>query len=193
MNKEDYKEIFNSDIGALFPKHKKKLRKIGKNDIIPKLSPKEHSLFIQKPSLFRKLPQLIKPDLSIFQDILERSLSTARENKSQNIKTISRETLGKGKRKDNINAKISNKEDYGIKYTMFRRFMSKKPLKNTQTRVKHPVFSEKSLMILKYNSRLHLLTNVNTENSSITKRRINSGTDSDEDKMDYKLDNSIYN
>ena len=129
----EYKGIFKNNFDTLFTEDKKKLRKIGKNYILPNISPRENRLFIQKPSLIRKLPKL-KPDLTSFQDVIERSLSTVRANRSK-INDISKDNQIKEKNKHSLNIKTINLDEKIIdekntKFTIFRRFMSNKPLKN---------------------------------------------------------------
>ena len=79
MSFANVNELSNHEFGVLCPSILNTQRKLQKTKILPNISPKEHRLFVQKPSLNKNYSKP-KENLSIFKEIIERSLGKARES-----------------------------------------------------------------------------------------------------------------
>ena len=179
MSFANVNELSNHEFGVLCPSILNTQRKMQKTKILPNMSPKEHRLFVQKPSLNKNYSKP-KETLSIFKEIIERSLGKARESTPS---VPSQRKHLKKRIKYCLNLKKIDNNEKQARFTLFRRFMANKPIKNKCQRSKSPVLSEQSLVVTRYNSKMKLMINRKIENSNIT-RRLTADSESDEDRMD---------
>lgn len=182
MNSYESKKKYSYRSGILYPRNLEKLNKIGKDIVLPDISPSEQRLYIQKPSLIRNFHRP-KANLQSFRDLIERSVLNLNGNILES-KEPEPQRLSRKKYTLNLKKITIKRHDNSRKFSPFSRFMSTKPLKPRPHRTRSPIFGEQSLMINKYIPNIHLYTSRNRDLSN-GKRRYSS--DSDEDRIDSKL------
>lgn len=174
MNYIEFSEFSKRDSKILSPTINNQPRGIGKEYLLPNISPKEHRLFVQKPSLIKNFAKP-KEDLRVYKDIIERYLKQSKVNNVSSSIVDSNPII-----KHRIKSK--NKENI-LKITMFRRFISTKPLKSKRYKTKTPDLKESSLFINQ--SKIPVQNNINRDKLVLTTKR---SSDSDEYKINSFMD-----
>ena len=187
MSTARFKELINHDIRILLPKSSQNLKKLGKDHMLPDISPREHRLFIQKPSLARNSHRP-KDDMQVVKDAIEKTLSRARAHQYE-LQDMTKDISGKRIKYDLGKKKSKKNVEMQRKITTFKRFISSKPIKSRETRRKSPIFHEETLMIL---NRQKVYTPVYSNeietNREIEFSQVSRGSsESDEDKLKCKL------
>lgn len=169
-----YNRWFNS-------KHLHNLKKIGKDLLLPDISPREHRLFIQKPSLVRIFP---KPRLNMqsYKEIIERSLPHYQNSNPdiENKLTIKSPQT----QKPILSLRTIKTDQTQFRISTFRRFLSTKPLKSKPKKNRLDL-RKNSLIESKISANYQIVTSRIRE---ISPRKIHYGSDSDEDKIDSLIE-----
>ncbi|OMJ74756.1 hypothetical protein SteCoe_26234 [Stentor coeruleus] len=171
-----FKSAIDTKISMLSPVKTPKMPRIFRETFQNNISPSEHRLLVQRPSL---LKHTVKPkeDLEVFKKIIEKSLNaakTTRLNMQEVPKSQSRDASPQVKDKVKYKNKDHNTTGTFIKN---RELKSKKVFKKSFT--KENTF----LKVTKCKSKVFLKQNYN---KLLTTTKISDETD--EDKLDYNLD-----
>lgn len=183
MSYTNIKELVNHDIEILYPKSMNNFKKLGKERLLPKISPREHRELIQSPSLIRTFNKP-KQDLQAVKDAIERTLNRIKANDYE-MKCLG-ENLGIKRTKYVLKYKLPvKKSETRTKYTSLKRLTSQKPLKTLEKRAKSPIFTENTLCIFNNPPKSNPLnfrpSNVHTKLFMPKKRRL---SEYDEDRID---------
>jgi hypothetical protein len=184
MKYAEFSEIVNHNVKILLPSISTHIKRLGIDHRLPDISPREHRLIIQSPSLFKSSYRPKESQQSV-KDAIERSLNKFRSGKYENCNVgpdfIEKKPTYEKMRKNN--AKLEPK-----KITTYKRFISGKAIKSRENCNRTPISHKKSLIILSSDGSKTPQTQRNSSFSKIKQKNPErkDESESDEDKVDYQ-------